>query len=164
VLHRSSKTIKFSHYTISIFNTHGDFSNELINKNLISLMPPAQIGGLLCFVLFPLDLSTVLILLPVDAPLPMTAEYMNKIHRSIPDVDGGVYVPAVLKDLVRNPKYLNNMKDIEMIFFGGAPLDKETGDVLTNFATIVPFIGSTETGAYGSNVTEDSKDWAMVPL
>jgi hypothetical protein len=85
------KPIKFSHYTISIFNAYGDFSNKLINKNLISLIPPAQISGLLCFVLFPLDLGTIPILLPADAPLPMIAEYMDKIYRSIPDVDGRVY-------------------------------------------------------------------------
>jgi acyl-coenzyme A synthetase/AMP-(fatty) acid ligase len=89
----------------------------------------------------------------------MTAEYMDRIHTSIADCDGGVYVPDVLQELVKNPTYVDNMKKIRLVAFGGAPLAKEAGDLLAKFTTVLSIIGSTEGGPYGANLLPDPQDW-----
>jgi hypothetical protein len=52
------------------------------------------------------------------APLPMTAEYMNRIH-TIASADGGIYVPSVLKELAKTPSHIENMKSLRFVAFGG---------------------------------------------
>jgi len=108
-----------------------------------------------------MDYGSILVTVPTSAPLPMTAAYMDQIHTTIPKVYGAVYVPSLLKAIVQNPSYLSNLKKagIHSICFGGAPLDQETGDICSEFATVVPMIGATETGSYGMRVTKERMDW-----
>jgi hypothetical protein len=54
----------------------------------------------------------------------MTAEYIDRVHTVLPQIDVGIYIPAVLKSIAQNPIYIENMKNIRVVAFGGAPLDQ----------------------------------------
>jgi hypothetical protein len=144
---------------LSVFVAYGGTSKKFVNRNLICPMPPSWTAGLFMYVNTALDSGMVPIIIPADAPLPMTAEYMDQVHTSVPEADGGVYVPALLKELVKNPTYIDNIKNMRVISFTGAPLDKETGDILATFAAVLPLMGSTEVGSYGLRINDDPKDW-----
>jgi hypothetical protein len=143
---------------LSVYLAYGD-STKFLNRNLICPIPPSWIMGLFMYLNIALDYGMVPIIIPVDAPLPMTTEYMDQVHTSVPEADGGVYIPALLKELVKNPTYIDNMKNMRAISFGGAPLDKETGDILATFAAVLPLMGSTEVGSYGMSINDDPRDW-----
>jgi hypothetical protein len=105
----------------------------------------------------PLDVGMIPILLPPNAPWPLTASYIDEIH-TITKPQAGTYLPMVLKELARNPTYIDNMRHMEMIVFGGAPLDSEVGDLLWTFTSLQVAMGSTEAGCYGQFLaTKD--DW-----
>jgi acyl-coenzyme A synthetase/AMP-(fatty) acid ligase len=56
------------------------------------------------------------------------------------------------------------MKDMKVIFFAGAPLDTETGDIFAPYTTVVPLMGSTEVGAYGMNLPTNCANWQWYEL
>ena len=120
-------------------------------------MPPSWILGLVFYVHIPLDYGVIPILLPVTAPQPMTPEYINQVHTSV-HAGAGIYIPAVLKELARNPTYLDHMKDMKWVGFGGAPLDRETGNIFASFLHVQPLMGSTEVGGYGV-LTSEREEW-----
>jgi acyl-coenzyme A synthetase/AMP-(fatty) acid ligase len=123
------------------------------NSKLIVPIPPSWILGLALYVHGPLDFGTVPVLLPTTAPQPITAEYIDKVHTSV-HADGGTYIPAVLRELSRNQTYLDHMKHMTWVGFGGAPLDRETGNIFASFLRVQPLMGSTEVGGYGVLVSE----------
>ncbi|KAF2087957.1 acetyl-CoA synthetase-like protein, partial [Saccharata proteae CBS 121410] len=120
----------------------------LAQKKIIVTMPPEWIAGLLLTLHFPVYLDTIPILLPTDAPTPLTAEYMDTVHRMLPDADGGVYVPDLLKQLAKHPAYVNNMRHLKMAAYAGAALDKAVGDLLHSFLKVQPLMGTTEVGGF----------------
>ncbi|RDL38882.1 Uncharacterized protein BP5553_03222 [Venustampulla echinocandica] len=150
------KPVTYTNYMLTVFNT-GDGPRIWGDIKLIVPMPPSWMLGFNFQVISPLDFGTIPILLPRDAPHPMTAEYMDKIHTSV-QADGGLYIPYLLEELARNPIYLENMRNLKFISFGGAPLSRETGDVFTKFTRVQPAMGSTEVGSYGLKVA-DQEDW-----
>jgi acyl-coenzyme A synthetase/AMP-(fatty) acid ligase len=127
------------------------------NATVISPMPPSWIVGLLMNVHAPLDLGVVPILLPVDAPLPMSAEYIDKVHTTT-RAKGVFYVPSLLKELSRNQTYIDHMRHLSFVAFGGASLDREVGELFRSFCHLQPTIGSTEVGGYGVK-SGDNEDW-----
>ena len=150
------KPIQYTHYMLSLW-PYGDFGPLLDKMEIIAPMPPSWILGLFFYIHIPLDLESIPIFLPSDAPQPMTSEYIDRVHTSVHS-DGGIYVPSVLKELARNSNYLDHMKHMSWVGFGGAPLDRETGDIFASFLRVQPAMGSTEVGSYGI-LTSEPEDW-----
>jgi acyl-coenzyme A synthetase/AMP-(fatty) acid ligase len=124
---------------------------------MIVVMAPSWILGLTMYVYIPMTLDTLAVLLPADAPQPLTAEYMDQIHTAVRP-DAGVYIPSLLKDLARNPEYIDHMRHMKMVACGGAPLDREVGDLFSSFTHVEPAMGSTEVGSYGLKLSP-KEDW-----
>ncbi|KAG9238968.1 hypothetical protein BJ875DRAFT_275589 [Amylocarpus encephaloides] len=161
VMHTSGSTglpkpIKYTSHMLSIFDT-GDVESFWVDTKILVPLPPSWILGLYLHILAPMQRGTIPISLPLGAPLPMTAEYMDKVHTTV-KVETGVYIPYVLEQLSRNPEYLSNMHGFTRIFFGGAPLRKEIGDIFAQFTHVQPLLGATEIGSYGLRVG-DQTDW-----
>jgi hypothetical protein len=80
---------------------------------------------------------------PVNgAPNPALADEMHLFA----DLDGGLYAPALLEELVSNSSYKANLFKMKNIVATGAPLSKHVGDVLAEKNIVTPMIGSTEGG------------------
>ena len=54
--------------------------------------------------------------------------------------------------------YIDNMRHMEMVVFGGAALDKEVGDLFWTFTSLQVAMGSTEAGCYGVELSTKD-DW-----
>jgi hypothetical protein len=93
-----------------MFSLWGYGSTDVLfdKANTIVPMPPSWILGILFYVHIPLDYGVIPVLLPADAPQPMTPKYIDQVHTSL-RADAGIYMPSVLKELARNPTYLDHM-------------------------------------------------------
>ncbi|KAF2138742.1 uncharacterized protein K452DRAFT_300824 [Aplosporella prunicola CBS 121167] len=136
----------------------------MARRKIIATMPPEWIAGLLMVLHFPLLIDVVPVLLPVGAPHPLTAKYIDIVHRITPrDVHGGFYVPDLLKQIAKSPEYVDNMRHLQLVAYGGAPLDKTVGDVFAAFLKVQPVMGSTEVGGFPL-LEADDKDWEYYHL
>lgn len=113
--------------------------------------------GITFHVVLPLQYGTIPISIPLDAPQPMTGNYMHQVHTLV-EADSGVYIPYVLEQLSKNPEYVDRMKGLKYIGFGGAPLCHEIGNIFAKSSHIQPLLGSTEAGSYGL-IKSDPVDW-----
>ena len=110
--------------------------------------PMFHAGGLF----FPLALSVfagVEIVLP-SSNQPLSADLADEIHRYA-NCDAACLPPAIIEDLAKNPKHLNNLKPIKYIIYGGAPLSKTQGEIIQSVGPrIYNMLASTETGVVPS--------------
>ena len=125
------KPIRFTSYMMSLVD-RGEAWPLLRNQKVLIAMPLSWVVGLDFQMQIALDIGIIPILLPPDAPWPLPASYIDEIH-TITKPQPGAYVPAVLGELTRNPTYIDNMRHMELIAFGGAPLNKGVGDLLWTF-------------------------------
>ena len=87
----------------------------------------------------------ILVLGPPD--VPVAAPIADAVHR-FGNVDGGFYSPGLVEELAANPTYRDNLANLNLIGFGGAPLAKSVGDWLAKVGNLRPIIGSTEGGVW----------------
>ncbi|GME44441.1 uncharacterized protein K452DRAFT_300824 [Neofusicoccum parvum] len=136
---------------------------SLARRKILAFMPPEWIVGLLLQLHMPVYMDLIPVLLPITAPRPLTADYVDRVHQLAPrDVDSGFYVPDLLKQLVKTPSHVAHMQHLSTIFFGGAALDKSAGDALAAFAVVQPVMGATEIGAMPLLATDPAdrcEDW-----
>lgn len=93
------------------------------------------------------------IFLPIDAPQPMTAAYIDQAHQAIPSTLC-IAVPDTLRQLVKEPSYLENMKQFKAIAYAGAPLDDPTGDILSKITRVQSSMAATDVGLYSILLSE----------
>lgn len=98
----------------------------------------AGIGMMLPLAVF-CDMVTVL----PPSKTPLTAEIANLCHVN-GNVQGTILPASVLTEMVRNPEYLENLRDLNFVAFGGAPLPKEIGDIVKTVSWPVNWLGATE--------------------
>ena len=67
----------------------------------------------------------------------------------------------MLNDLVLNPTYLQNIKQLRYLTFGGAALPRNVGNKLKSLMHLFVSFGATETGFYALETTEP-EDWEYV--
>jgi acyl-coenzyme A synthetase/AMP-(fatty) acid ligase len=130
----------------------------MIGKQSLCLAPPQWLAGIACTLIKPLFWRFPVIIPPVDAPQPLPASLVDEILQKV-EVEGGFYMPSILKEMASDPDKLERLRRLKYIQFGGAPLDKWVGDLLCDYVKLVPLIGSTEAGPLLLRTPENPKDW-----
>ncbi|KAF2501326.1 acetyl-CoA synthetase-like protein [Lophium mytilinum] len=125
-------------------------------KRFWVMLPLFHSAGLLCALAGPVFSGFTAVVGPASKiPTPALADEMHRLA----NIDGGLYAPALLEDLIANPSYKANLLKLSNVIFSGAPLSKPSGDLLAQKGIVAPMIGSTE-GAWWSTVPLDGKlDW-----
>ena len=92
-----------------------------------------------------LPLAVFCNMVPVLPPTktPLTAEIANLCH-IFGNVQGTILPASVLTEMVREPEYLENLRSLKFVAFGGAPLPKEIGDIVKTVSWPVNWLGATE--------------------
>ena len=88
---------------------------------------------------------------------PVTANTANQAHLHA-KVQGSFLGPNVLHDLVLNSEYIEAIKRLDYLTFGGAALSKEVGKKLEELTYLFLSFGATEIGFYPLEGT-DPGDW-----
>ena len=130
------------------------------DMRVLSTWPAPWTGGIFFQTIMPLFNEAIVVLPPADAPLPMTADMVDEIHQIV-KLDGGAYVPSVLKSLCQSPATLENLKRLKYIKYAGAPLETWVGDVLSQHLQVSAGYGSTEMAPLPIYTAKD-KDWMYI--
>ena len=98
-------------------------------------------GGILFNLFYPVYFQSVPVFIPSKGPL--TIEAVDETLR-YGNVSIAVLSPAILEAMVRRPETFKTLQTLDWIGFGGAPLDKVTGDTLSKHTKMQTIYGSTE--------------------
>ncbi|KAI0436821.1 hypothetical protein F4803DRAFT_566532 [Xylaria telfairii] len=134
---------------------------------------PAMCKGQRVYLAFPLfHCAGINMILPaciyggftvVLGPFPPSADIVNSIH-----VHGHVQVstitPTTITEISQNAEYLDNLSRLNLIVFGGAPLSKSVGDLVTKKTRLINCLGSTECGTLPCQMSDDPQDWPYIRL
>ncbi|PSR81213.1 hypothetical protein BD289DRAFT_372900, partial [Coniella lustricola] len=73
-------------------------------------------------------------------------------------VDVCITAPTILVELVRAPRYVEQLTKLKAVAFGGGPLPRTVGDMLSKITDLVNGVGSTEAGFFPQCPVE-AEDW-----
>jgi hypothetical protein len=76
---------------LSISSAYGDAQEQFVDRKLIVPMPPYWSLGIIMYAIMRFEYGLIPINLPVNTPLPMTADYMDGVHLLVKYCEGGVY-------------------------------------------------------------------------
>ena len=88
---------------------------------------------------------------------PLTADVVNSVHSNA-KVRMGLYPPSILVDIAKNPTFLDNLRHLKHVSFGGGPLPKDIGDLISTKTQISACFGTTEAAFYPTEIPEPG-DW-----
>lgn len=113
------------------------------------------------FLILPAYLDVVGIMAPPDKTI--TADLADQIHRYA-RLDGGIYHPSLLEDLVRDEQKREQFGHLEVVFYGGSPLESTTGDwIASKFGIVRNVLGSTEGFGWPTlTIADPVADWSYV--
>jgi thioester reductase-like protein len=128
---------------------------------------PAVCKGKRVYLAFPLfHCAGVSMILPgclyagytvVLGPFPPSADVANAVH-VFGNVQHSCLAPVTLVDLVKDPQHLENLGRLEQVTFGGGPLPKAVGDLITSKTKLLNCLGTTECGVLPLSLC-DPEDW-----
>ncbi|PSN68711.1 acetyl-CoA synthetase-like protein [Corynespora cassiicola Philippines] len=125
-------------------------------KRVYSIIPMSHFSGMTAALQSTVFLGTTLILGPPSPPSPPLVMSILQYGK----VDGFVSIPSVLRSMVLQPQCLELLKRLKFIQWIGAPLDNNTGTVLSQHTRICPAMGTTECGPYFLLTPDSPSDWA----
>ena len=96
----------------------------------------------LCFMAYAIYSSTTIV---IPSTSTLSTEAINHGH-VYGRVDASFLSPNTIADLIRNPEYLENIKRLRYLTFGGAALPRDMGNKLKELTHLFVSFGATETG------------------
>ncbi|KAL8670081.1 MAG: hypothetical protein Q9168_005366 [Polycauliona sp. 1 TL-2023] len=94
-------------------------------------------------------------------PAPLTADLCDLIHIHA-SLDGTCLPPSILVDISHNPDYMDRLRKMDFVCYGGGPLPKGVGDrIAASGKPLLNYIGATETNLLPTEVL-DAEDWEYI--
>ena len=124
-------------------------------------MPMLHMVGMLLVLSFAPFCGVIPVLLPAHATAtPAVVKAIMKGTR----IDGAMLVPMLIDLLVADPEAFDLLKGLKSIHYTGAPLSVTAGKALSPHVQIMCAIGSTDVGAYYTELVSGrgSEDWDYV--
>ena len=121
---------------------------------MLATTPFFHLIGLISFILSIFHELPVLI----GPEKPMSVEYaVNLLQKTKPTAV--IFPPSILEEMSQSSEALECLRCLKRVMFGGAPLSRETGDIIREYTQLIPAFGSSEIGYVPTLVTEDEADW-----
>lgn len=95
-------------------------------------------------------------LLP-PADVPISAELVDAMHR-LDIVEVSLVAPSVLQEIVTSTSFLQNLRRLNAVIYGGGPLPRDAGEVIRSVTDLYSFMGSSEMYIAVTDVI-DQEDW-----
>lgn len=105
---------------------------------------------------FPIFIGAIVVIGPTTPgpPNPQITAQVLKYSKA----QGALFPPALIDALCDDPEGLACLRNLEYLYFAGAPLNPRTATKLIDHVSVKPAMGSTEAGAYFLRVS-DKEDW-----
>ena len=126
------------------------------DSRMHSSIPLNHLVGLVGALASPALLGVSLVLGPANRP--PTAATVNGVIE-FGNIEGLVSVPSIIRDMCRDEESLGRLRKLKYVSWAGAPLDKESGDMLSKHTQLSPSIGTTECGPYFTYYCKSPEDW-----
>lgn len=133
---------------------------------------PAMCKGRRVYLGFPLfHCAGVSMLLPASifagftvvlGPFPPSPDIVNAIHLH-GNVQESCIAPSTLVDIAKDASYLENLRKLDKITYGGGSLPQVIGDLVSTRTRLANVLGSTEAGILPHHLC-DPEDWAYMSL
>jgi len=131
----------------------------------LNIMPYSWIAGIIFTVYYPLMLDTQVVVLPSSTPQPVPTSTIRRACELVPSIKTIMFTPAMLKQMVQEHESLELLFSLSIVFFAGAPLDEEIGDMIAKHTRVQCVIGSTDIGTgYPILLNADNADWNWLRL
>ncbi|MCJ1476643.1 hypothetical protein MMC13_005311 [Lambiella insularis] len=119
-------------------------------------LPPFHAAGIYAL----LAVAVYYAMVPITGPVnqPMNADMLDAIHAS-GNVQASVAASSLLEEITKSPSYLENLKSLEMVAYGGGPLNKNAGDKIVKRTSLISYMGATETMLLPLEFPQDKNDW-----
>ena len=128
-------------------------------------MPYSWISGIISCVYFPLMLEHEVVVLPSSTPQPVPLPTIKRARELIPSIDTILFTPMMIKQIIHDPELLKLLLSLKNVFFAGAPLDGDIGDMIAKHTRVQSVIGSTDIGSgYPMLLNADNADWNWIRL
>jgi hypothetical protein len=126
------------------------------NVRMHLALPLFHAAAYFCFFSAPVYYGMTTVVTPA---VPLTAEVADGVHR-YGNAQACCLPPSILVDISKNPEYLQNLKGMEFVMYGGGPLPKPTGDLIQHVTEtrIFSLLGTTETMLLPLEYS-DKEDW-----
>jgi acyl-coenzyme A synthetase/AMP-(fatty) acid ligase len=105
---------------------------------------------------FPVFLRSVVVIWPVT--LGPTESHVAKDVLRYSKTQGALLPPALIDGLCDDAEGLQCLRNLDYLYFAGAPLTQRSAEKLVGHVAVKPAMGSTEAGAYFIR-TIDHDDW-----
>ncbi|KAF2705779.1 putative AMP-binding enzyme [Pleomassaria siparia CBS 279.74] len=130
--------------------------NHFANRRWYTPLPSLHVVGMVVALQFPILCGGVVVIGPAGSgPTTPTAAREVMIHGQ---VQGSMVSPALIDDMCATAEGLECLRNLDCLYFAGAPLSPSTAAKLIGHVPIKPAMGSTEAGAYFLRITGD-EDW-----
>ena len=126
----------------------------LRDKRVFLGLPPFHSAGVFNMLAMPTFFGMIPVLPPAA---PLTADIVNMIH-VYGRVKASIVAPVIIEEIVKVPEYLENLKMVDHILYGGGQLSREAGDLAVQKTGILSLMGSTETMLLPTHVP-DKDEW-----
>lgn len=171
VLHTSGSTgvpkpIIQTHGTVSAldaFSALPDLGFEIAypktceGKRIYMSFPLFHAAGIANFLYGPIYVGFTSVL----GPYPPSAEIANAIHVH-GNVQESLLPPTIVVELAKDPEHLKNLSRLDRITFGGGPLPRSIGDIVSTKTRLLNCLGSTECSGFPAQ--DCGEDWEYSKL
>jgi len=132
----------------------------------LNIMPYSWIAGIIVTVYFPLMLEQrSVVVLQSSIPQPTPLPIIKRVRELIPSINTMIFTPMMIKQMVQNQELLKLLLSLETVWFAGAPLDEDIGDMIAKHTRVQSVIGSTDIGCgYPTLLNSDNADWMWIRL
>ncbi|CAF9913655.1 MAG: hypothetical protein ALECFALPRED_008933 [Alectoria fallacina] len=130
------------------------------NKCVFVSLPPFHIAGIDFILAKPFYYGVIPVLAPSN--IPVTAQLADVMH-NLDFIECSIVAPSVLQELAETPSYLDSLRRLSCIMYGGGPLAKCAGDSLRQCTNLYNLMGGSEMYCVVSEIV-DQEDWEYLKL
>ena len=154
VVTHGSMTASDTYQQMPILGYPPTMIESLRDKRVCVGLPPFHSAGIFNMLAMPTFFGMIPVLPPAA---PLTADIVNMIH-VYGRVKASLIAPTIIEEIVKIPEYLENLKMLDHILFGGGQLSRAAGDIAVQKTGILSLMGSTETMLLPTQVP-DKDEW-----
>ncbi|GAB7357574.1 hypothetical protein MBLNU459_g0084t1 [Dothideomycetes sp. NU459] len=153
VLKQAFATILDAYRMVPSLGGRSDITADWCDKKVLLMFPLFHAGGLGIYLMCIWNKAIVVQPPPALITAKLTNELLAQTGAKV-----AILPPAILMEIATKPEYLKVLWDCPKVLFGGGPLPKDVGDLMSPRTHLHNVMGTSECGVF-LNIQHRSEDW-----